>query len=306
MHAFLFCLLLIAPPEREALTVPTVQAISLLGDSLYTVELEEGPFRTAEFKYLKALRRYNKKPDDIENLVWLGRRLGYLGHFSAAIEVYTEGLELWPQDARLYRHRGHRYISTRQFEKAIADLQKASELMPDSLEIEPDGLPNQQGVPRTTLQYNVWYHLGLAHYLSGNFAEAAEAYDRCLQVSDNNDCQVSTRYWSYLTQRKLGSDGAGLLDPVVPNMYLIENTVYQRLGLLLKGTFPPDSVLVEDPGSLNGATKGYGLAMWKEFSGDAEGARTLKKSLQGPRQWSAFGAIAAEADLAREISGSAR
>ena len=36
-------------------------------------------------------------------------------------------------------------------------------------EVEPDGAPNARGIPRSTLQSNIWYHLGLAQYLAGDF-----------------------------------------------------------------------------------------------------------------------------------------
>ena len=32
------------------------------------------------------------------------------------------------------------------------------------------------GKPRSTLQFNIWYHLGLAYYLQGNYARAYDAY----------------------------------------------------------------------------------------------------------------------------------
>ena len=84
-----------------------------------------------------------------------------------------------PNEPRLYRHRGHRYITIRKFDLAIADLRKASQLIagkPD--EIEPDGAPNKAGIPRSTLQSNIWYHLGLAQYLAGDFERGARELPR--------------------------------------------------------------------------------------------------------------------------------
>ena len=46
--------------------------------------------------------------------------------------------------------------------------------LPD--EVEPDGLPNAQNIPTGTLQFNIFYHLGLAHYLKGDLAAALDAY----------------------------------------------------------------------------------------------------------------------------------
>jgi tetratricopeptide (TPR) repeat protein len=94
-----------------------------------------------------------------------------------AIEAYTRGIARHPAEARLYRHRGHRYITTRKFDEAIADLKRAATLVagkPD--EIEPDGAPNKAGIPRSTLQSNSWYHLGLAQDLRGDFQAALASY----------------------------------------------------------------------------------------------------------------------------------
>ena len=71
-----------------------------------------------------ARRALAADPDDPDNIIWVGRRLGYLWRMSEAIAVYSEGIELHPDCARLYRHRGHRYISVRRFDDAIVDLEQ--------------------------------------------------------------------------------------------------------------------------------------------------------------------------------------
>ncbi len=67
--------------------------------------------------------------------------------------------------------------------------------------MEPDGLPNEQNKPRSTLHTNIWYHLGLAHYLTGDFDEAINAYRECLKASSNDDMRVATSYWLYMALR---------------------------------------------------------------------------------------------------------
>ena len=74
----------------------------------------------------------------------------------------------------MYRHRGHRYITVAQFDRAIADFEKAVALIkgtPD--EIEPDGAPNPTGKPRSTLHFNIWYHLGARALPEGRLPEGA-------------------------------------------------------------------------------------------------------------------------------------
>jgi len=93
-----------------------------------------------EARLNEARLRYEAEPNNPEATIWLGRRLAYLGRFVDAIEVYSAGIKKFPRDARLYRHRGHRYLTLRQLDLAIADLQKAASLikgLPD--EVEPDG-----------------------------------------------------------------------------------------------------------------------------------------------------------------------
>ena len=139
---------------------------------------EPSPEARAEMekKLAEARAAYERNPRDADALIWLGRRTAYLGRFDEAIAVFTEGVRRHPRDARMYRHRGHRYITTRRFGEAIKDLKRAARLVaarPD--EVEPDGQPNARGVPTSTLNSNIWYHLGLAHYLEGDFRNAARA-----------------------------------------------------------------------------------------------------------------------------------
>ena len=77
-------------------------------------------------------RAYKRNPDDVEAAIWLGRRTAYLGRFTEAIEIYTRAIETHPDEPRLYRHRGHRYITIRKPDLAIKDLQKAAELVEGS------------------------------------------------------------------------------------------------------------------------------------------------------------------------------
>ena len=48
--------------------------------------------------------------------------------YREAIEIYTKGIALHPTNALFYRHRGHRYITVRELDRAVADLARAAEL----------------------------------------------------------------------------------------------------------------------------------------------------------------------------------
>src|SRR5687768_8006130 len=144
-------------------------------------------------------------PKDAEAIIWVGRRLGYLWRFNDAIAMFTKGIALYPDNPKFYRHRGHRYITIRQFARAQADFEKAAQLVkgkPD--EIEPDGAPNPAGKPRSTLQFNIWYHLALSHYLQANYANAYDAWVECMKVSNNDDSIVATSDRS--EERRVGKE----------------------------------------------------------------------------------------------------
>jgi tetratricopeptide (TPR) repeat protein len=275
-----------------------IEAVSLLGDTLREVPLTHDTRVAYEQRLADAVRAVAASPHDPDAIIWLGRRTAYLGRYREAIAVFTRGAEQFPEDARFLRHRGHRYISVRELDRAIADLERAAQLTagrPD--EIEPDGLPNARGMPTSSLQSNIWYHLGLARYLAGDWPGAASAWAAGLRVSPTTDMAVATTYWLVLAQRRAGREGEAraLLETVRPEMDIIENGTYHRLLLHFAGApLPPGT-----GGALDRATLGYGLGAWALLNGDTTAARTSFQRVRAGGNWPAFGFIAAEADLAR-------
>ncbi|MBA2301199.1 MAG: hypothetical protein H0W08_01045 [Acidobacteria bacterium] len=220
--------------------------------------------------------------------------------------MYSAAVARHPSEPRLYRHRGHRYISLREFDKAIADLSKAASLVagrPD--EVEPDGQPNASNVPTSTLKTNIYYHLGLAHYLKGEFAPAADAYRQCMEHSKNPDMQVATAHWQYMTLRRLGrdADAAKVLEPISAEMAVIENASYHKLLMMYKGATDADALLAASKAeALDAVTIGYGVANWHLYNGRKDAARGILTTIveqNAKTQWAGFGYIASEADLAR-------
>lgn len=295
-----------APAPAPAAADPAVavpEAFSLLGEPLVPPSLP-GEVRAERERLLAEARaRLAKAPESADAAIWTGRRLGYLGRYREAVAVFSRALERHPDDPRLYRHRGHRFLTLRRLDLAEADLERAAGLVrgrPD--EVEPDGLPNALGVPTSTLQSNVWYHLGLARYLQGDFAGALDAYRQCLLVSKNPDMLVATSHWLYMTLRRLGRDeeARAVLEPIGADLEVIENHAYHRLLLLYRGEVAADALLAEasEGGALDLATVGYGVANWHLYNGRAEEARALFERIVAAGEWPAFGHLAAEAELA--------
>jgi dipeptidyl-peptidase-4 len=285
------------PGPQSMADARTPETTSLLGQPLYPPQ----PDADALEKYRAAKRGWEATPEDADAIIWYGRRAAYLGRYTEAIRIYSKGIELHPDDARLYRHRGHRYISTRQLENAIADFEHAAWLIEgEEDEVEPDGMPNARGIPVSTLHSNIWYHLGLAYYLSGDYERADAAYAQRAASSPNNDAMVSTAHWRYMTLRRLGreDEARAVLGNITPQMEIIENSAYHQLCLLYKGEIDEADLIDESSSSANAAVA-YGVANWHLANGDTKnGTRMLEEIVAGD-DWAAFGHIAAEADLAR-------
>lgn len=246
-----------------------------------------------------------ERPNHPDAYLWVGRRLAYLGRYNEAIDVFTAGLRRFPSDARFYRHRGHRYITLRRFDEAIGDFRHAVELMhgrPD--EVEPDGQPNSRNIPIGSLHSNVWYHLALAHYLKGDWDDAAQAARAGIAVSSNPDRLVSQTHWLYMALRRAGrtGDAAAVLEPIREDFDVIENASYYQLVRMYKGTLSAavvDSVVSAGIRGSSDASLAYGLANWHLYNGDTTRALRHFNQIVAAGQWASFGHIAAEADLAR-------
>ena len=297
--------------ERALTDTPDVpagaQAISFLGDTLRAPDLPAEVRETYTARYQEAEDALAAAPENVDSLIWMGRRTAYLGEYREAIDIYTHAISLHPDDARLYRHRGHRYLTVREPVNAIADFRRAVELIEGTEDqVEPDGLPNAQNTPTSTLHFNIWYHLGLAHYLLGDFEAAAEAYRSCMDVSVHPDSVVATSYWLYLTLRRLGrtAEAEAVLADIREDLEIIESTAYLDLLLLYKGERTLED-LVGPSGAdatLQSTTTAYGLGAWHLVEGRVgEAEAAFRRILEGRSQWAAFGYMAAEAELARGL-----
>lgn len=288
------------PPE----TVKTPVVKSLLGVEFFEPERSTEQQAKLDSNLQIAKKNFEHDPSE-ENFIWYGRREGYLMHIDEAIRIFSEGLEKYPASYRLLRHRGHRYISARKLDQAIADLEKASTLMPEKpLETEPDGQPNKLNKPLSSTQFNIWYHLGLAYYLKHDFAKAEQAYVKCLGTCENDDSRIAALDWLYMINRRQGkhNEAKKLLEQVTDSMTVIENDSYYTRLKMYKGLLSPDDVLkadsTDDDYDLSLATQGYGVGNWYYYQGDTLRANKIFRQIVKGKLFAAFGFIAAEAELA--------
>jgi tetratricopeptide (TPR) repeat protein len=273
------------------------------GVSFFGATLASAPADTAaQARYAQARRDFESAQTE-EHYVWLGRRTAYLGRYREAIGIYTEGLKKFPDSYQLYRHRGHRYISIRQFGRAIADFEKAALLVTGKpIEVEPDGAPNKAGIPVSNTQFNIYYHLGLAHFLTRDFVKAEAAYRECLKWSKNDDSVVAVTDWLYMTLRRTGQTAAAAaaLAPIRRDLTLIENGAYLDRLLMFKGVIPEEEFARSKPGEnvSEQAVRAYGMGLVHLWRGDRARARALFDELATSGSWASFATIAAEVELA--------
>ncbi|MDZ4052804.1 MAG: tetratricopeptide repeat protein [Phenylobacterium sp.] len=265
----------------------------------------------------RAQARYEADPS-LAATVWFGRVLGFRYRIEEAIAVFSEGLERFPDSFELLRQRGHRYLSTRRFAEGKADLARAADLIEGMAEwIEPDGPDNELPVPPTSIQFNTWYHLALAHYLLREWDAAEAAYRQCIKWvrEDDYDGLTACHDWLYMTLRRKGDEAAatsvlaaipeGLTDEA-----FVEGPSYYRRLRMYRGELAPEDLLSPDKGSqvihdveTIYATQGYGVGNWHLYNGETNRARAVFEQILQGRSRFAFGYIAAELDLREMAEG---
>ena len=286
--------------EEEAVAERPVEARSLLGEPLYAREDTKGVIAMVDAELAT-------NPNDIELLLTAGAIRGELWHYNAAIEVYTKALQMTPDDWRPYRHRGHRYISTRRFDEAAADLEKARQL--------------------SMFSFDVSFHLGLTYYLQGRFSEAAEEFGRCMALAEdpaalamevsgdlgenfrscmfiarNLTTQILITDWMYRALRRADRDteAAELLETIAPDLSMDTEPSHYLNLLFYKGVRSEEEIMnVTKIPNYRFETLAYGVANHRLVEGNTEQAVELLTIIAQDERWPGFGRIAAEADLAR-------
>ncbi|MGE0359569.1 MAG: tetratricopeptide repeat protein [Vicinamibacterales bacterium] len=280
-----------APPLSGQAPAAAPELTTLLGKPVFARADADGAIARAD----AALAA---DPRNVDLLLAAARARDAALQFHAAIELYGRGLAIAPDDVRLLRFRGHRYISIRRFDLAVADLERAVKLAPSS--------------------FDVTYHLGLAQYLRGDYEAAARVYRSCLDATvagpvpagwrsctttraTAND-RVAVSDWLYRSLRRAGrhDEARALLDPFTAGLTVGENEAYYTALRFYRGDV--DELEALTPATKNEnrlVTIGYGLAVHYGANGDGERACDLLQRIAAEPNWNAFGVIAAEADLAR-------
>jgi tetratricopeptide (TPR) repeat protein len=147
------------------------ETLSLLGAPLYAPSLPKAERQKAEAQLAAAHAAYQKQPNDPAAIVAFEQATLALGRIGDALEILTHGLDANPGEPRLLLERGRGYIRLRKYEIAARDLRRAS-----------------------ATQAGAHCSLGLALYLSADYAGAREAYEKCSEPG----------VFAYLAARRAG------------------------------------------------------------------------------------------------------
>ena len=219
-------------------------------------------------------------PRNIDRIIALGIAQSGVRRYREAIETFTRGLQIAPNNALLYRWRGHRYLSTRQFDRAMDDLTRGARL--------------------DSTIYGIWYHLGIVRFTKGDFAGAVDAFTRALPIApDSGERAGATDWlWMSLSRARRTADAQALLDRR-PDSIPGANAYMQRLRLY-RGQVAPDSVFTPaDTSDIAIATLSYGIGNWYLVRGDTTRARSWFERSIASGGWPAFGFIMSEVELRR-------
>jgi tetratricopeptide (TPR) repeat protein len=273
-------------PSLRSLSAPliafAVAATPLAGQSVQYrsaagVEYRSQPDTGAIARAEQAL---TAEPRNVERFIQLGVAQSGVRQFREAIETFTRGLAIAPNDAMLYRWRGHRYLSVREFDRAMADLTRGSRI--------------------DSTNYGIWYHLGIVRFARGDFTGAAEAFARAQPRAPNAGELAGSTDWLWMALSRAGrkAEARAMLDRR-PDSLTTDNAYAQRLRLY-RGLTAADSVMAyPDTGDVARATLSYGVGNWYLVQGDTARALTWFERSVSSGGWPAFGFILSEIELQR-------
>jgi Flp pilus assembly protein TadD len=269
------CVMLVAGAWPSLLIGQSVQYRSPAGVE-YRSQRDTGAIARAESALVAA-------PGDVQRIIALGVAQSGARQFREAIATFTRGLAITPDEPMLYRWRGHRYLSTRDFARALADLNR--------------------GFALDSTNYGILYHLAIVHFAQGNFAGAADMFARAQRRAPEPGELTGSTDWLWMSLSRGGrpAEAKAMLERR-PDSIVVANNAYMRRLMLYRGQIGPDEVITAaDTGDVAVATLSYGVGNWYLLRGDRGKAREWFERSVRSGGWPAFGFILSEIELRRLV-----
>ena len=238
----------------------------------YRAENDTGPVA-------RAMDSLAKDPSNVQKIIALGVAQSGARQFREAIETFTKGIAIAPNEPMLYRWRGHRYLSVREWDRSLADLLKGYEL--------------------DSTNYGVLYHLGIVRFARGEYNEAARLFAMALPRAPNAGEQGGSVDWLWMSLMRAGraADAKAHLDRK-PDTQPNDNAYASRIRLYRSEITPAQLVTPKDS-DVQLSTLEYGLGNWYLVRGDTANARAAFERSVKAGGWPGFGFILSEVELRR-------
>jgi tetratricopeptide (TPR) repeat protein len=269
----LMLLLALQTPDQTGAKAPALAAV------------EEAAALYAKNENAKALEAYDRAIaiDASRADAHLGRcrTLARLTRHEDAVAACGEAIRLDPKNWEAIRDRGHYLINLGRLEPALADMEKAASM--------------KQG------DYQIHYHLGLAHFIRGDYDKAIPAWQACVKDAPEPGNKVACYAWLYPSLRKGGRDAeaAEALDAALA-LGAKPDVAYMNRLMLFKGTLTEaEAVKQMEANPLQQATTGFSIGLWHELNGRPDKAREYYEKATASEARTAFGHVAATHALKR-------
>jgi tetratricopeptide (TPR) repeat protein len=260
------------------------EVTSPLGTKFFSLPDEKGAIAEAQ-------RNLTADPKNPALFLKLALAQSAAREYKESVATCTKGLAVAPDNADLLTERGHRELGLREFSRARTDLQKAEKLDPKKVD--------------------VYYHLGLAHYFSGEFAESAAAFHHAVDLAPTTDSRINSSNWLYASLRRAKKDdeAAKALAAIMPEMKNTEPHTFFYLSLIrfFQGKMPEAEAVPPQPApgntdveaELRFDTVAYGVGNWYLYTGNAAKAQEYFRRIVKGNVWMTWGFIGAENEVAK-------
>jgi tetratricopeptide (TPR) repeat protein len=231
-------------------------------------------------------------PHNPQLLLKLAQAEAGIWQYNEAVATCTRALRMDPQNAALYLERGHRELALLKFAEAESDLDRALSLDPQ--------LPD------------AYYHLGLAHYFRGEFAQAADAFQHSVDSAQKTEDLINSSNWLYASLRRAGKtqQAARALARITPELNTSDahSQFYLRLLRFFQGAMQEEDAVPPEPprdgsdteAELRFDTVAYGVGNWHLYNGNVAKAQEYFRRVTQGNVWVTWGFVGSELELSKQ------